>query len=174
VTRSTSYSPAMAPAPRLVLAGVDFEHVGELHPDRDAAGQPLEFMPQAAYAGAATARLNPHGAGPFCRLRIAQQVREAGVYALLSGDDELLYIGIADNLAERWGSRGYGAIHPRNCYVGGQPTNCKINSAVLREVKAGRRLHLLFARVPDGRRELEARLLRELRPRLNGRATLTG
>jgi hypothetical protein len=154
--------------PTVVLVGIEFALVGELDPDRDANGQPLEFMPQAAYAKAATTRLNPHGEGPFCRLRIAQKVREPGVYAILSGG-KVRYIGIADDLAERWGPRGYGAIHPRNCYVGGQPTNCKINGTVLREVKAGKRLHLYFARVLEDRRQVEAQLVAALRPPLNGR-----
>jgi hypothetical protein len=152
----------------VVLGGIEFILVGELDPDRDANGEPLEFMPQAAYAKAATARLNPHGAGPFCRLRIAQQVREPGLYAVMAAD-EVRYIGIADDLAERWGPRGYGAIHPRNCYVGGQATNCKINAAVLRAVKAGNRLYLYFARVLADRRQIEARLVAALRPPLNGR-----
>jgi hypothetical protein len=152
----------------VVLGGIDFTLIGELDPDRDANGEPLEFMPQAAYGKAATTSLNPHGKGPFCRLRIAQQVREPGIYALMAAD-RVRYIGIADDLAERWGPRGYGVIHPRNCYAGGQPTNCKINAMVLREVKAGNRLHLYFARVLEGRRQVEARLVAALRPPLNGR-----
>lgn len=152
----------------VVIHGTEFTLVGELDPDRDSDGRPIEFMPQASYAKAATARLNPHGAGPFCRLRVAQGVRQSGVYAIV-GDDVVLYVGIADDLAERWGPRGYGAIHPRNCYVGGQATNCKINATVLREAKAGHRLYLYFALVAEMRRQVEARLLSALGPPLNGR-----
>lgn len=129
-------------------------------------------MPQAAYAKAATALLNPHGAGPFCRLRIGADRREAGVYAVVV-DGDVRYVGICDDLGERWGPRGYGAIHPRNCYVGGQSTNCKINAAVLREVKAGREPLLFFTPMLDGRREFEARIFRELRPPWNGRVVLS-
>lgn len=156
----------------LVLGGPSFVLVGALDPDRDDLGAPLEFMPQAAYAKASTARLNPHGAGPFCRLRIAQDRREAGVYAVVAGSD-VRYVGICENLAERWGPRGYGAIHPRNCYVGGQATNCKINAAVLREVKAGAELRLYFVPLADGRLQFEASLIRDLAPLWNGRVLLS-
>jgi hypothetical protein len=158
----------VTPSGSVVLGGIEFTLVGELDPDRDADGEPLEFMPQAAYAKAATTKLNPHGDGPFCRVRIAQRVREPGLYAVMAGD-EVRYIGMADDLAERWGPRGYGAIHPRNCYVGGQATNCKINSAILREAKAGGRLFLYFAPLSEGRRQVESRLVSALRPPLNGR-----
>lgn len=153
------------------LAGREFALVGELGPDLGSDGIPLEFMPQAAYAKAATTRLNPHGAGPFCRLRIAAGWREAGVYAVVVHGD-VRYVGICDDLSERWGPRGYGAIHPRNCYVGGQATNCKVNAAVLREVKAGRQPQLFFTAMSDGRREFESMLVRELQPPWNGRVVL--
>jgi len=63
----------------MYVAGREFVLVGALGPDLGSDGSPLEFVRQAAYARAATTRLNPHGAGPFCRLRIAAGRREAGV-----------------------------------------------------------------------------------------------
>ena len=48
------------------------------------------------------------------------------------------------NLAERWGGRGYGAISPKNCFVGGQSTNCKVNNRILQHASAGRRIELWF------------------------------
>jgi hypothetical protein len=155
----------------LVLSGHEFRLVGPLNPDRDDRGVPVEFMPQAAYAKADSTRLNPHGAGPFCRLRIAGGWHEAGVYAVVVGDG-VRYIGICDDLSERWGPRGYGAIHPRNCYIGGQPTNCKINAAILREVKSGAEPALFFAAIGDDRRLAEAQLIRDLIPPWNGRVVL--
>ncbi len=149
--------------------GLPFRHVGVIAPERDAAGTPLEFSPQDRYVSATSAKLNPHGAGPFCRFRVATKVREAGVYVVTS-DDEVRYVGIATDLAERWGPRGYASIQPRNCFVGGQSTNCKINAAVLRETKAGRRLDLYFATV-ENRHALEDRLIIQLRPPWNGRGS---
>lgn len=154
--------------PTLLIGGLTFALVAALDPDRDSDGRPVEFMPQAAYAKAGTSRLNPHGAGPFCRLRVVPRLHQAGLYAVVVGSD-VRYIGIADDLAERWGPRGYGVIHPRNCYVGGQPTNCKINSAILREVHAERRPLLYFCALPANRRAHEARLIGELHPPWNGR-----
>jgi hypothetical protein len=152
----------------LVLGDTEFRLIGQIIVDRDAAGAPLEFMPQAAYAKAATTRLNPHGDGPFCRLRIASGIREAGLYAVVVGS-EVRYIGIADDLSERWGPRGYAAIHPRNCYVGGQATNCKVNSRILGEIKIGNVPLLYFAALAEGRLALEGRLCSQLRPPWNGR-----
>ena len=155
----------------LSLGGREFVLIGDLCPDLDDAGAPLEFMPQAAYAKAATGRLNPHGVGPFCRLRIAIGRHEAGVYAVVVGVD-VRYVGICEDLSERWGPRGYGAIHPRNCFVGGQPTNCKINSALLREVKAGGEPRLFFTEMANRRREFEGALISALNPPWNGRVVL--
>jgi hypothetical protein len=158
----------MVASDSLLLGGVQFRLVGEIGVDRGADGAPLEFMPQAAYAKAATTRLNPHGSGPFCRLRIANGVREAGVYAVVVASD-VRYVGIADDLSERWGPRGYAAIHPRNCYVGGQATNCKVNSRILGEIKMGNVPLLYFAALTEGRLAFEGRVCRELRPPWNGR-----
>lgn len=141
--------------------------MGTIEPDRFPDGSVKEFLPQDRYAKVVDMSLNPYGAGPFCRFKVPGAPRRSGVYVLTS-DDGLRYVGIAQDLAQRWGPSGYGSIQPRNCYVGGQSTNCKVNAAVLREVKAGRRLDLYFLEADD-RQAIEARLIRDLRPPWNGR-----
>ena len=66
------------------------------------------------------------------------------------------------------GSSQFGAIHPKNCYVGGQSTNCKINALVLKSTKASQRLDLFFLETED-RHAIEAWLIEELHPPWNDR-----
>ena len=117
-------------ARKLDLLNVPFTWAARIEPDRDVSGAPVELMPQDRYAKAATTPLNPNGEGPFCRFKVEDLPGSPGVYAL-TVDGDLVYVGKGQNLMERWGPRGYAAIHPRNCFVGGHSTNCKINHRVL-------------------------------------------
>lgn len=149
-----------------VWAGTSFRHVSTLKVDRDKNGSVSEFLPQDRYAKKDQTKLHRYGDGPFCRIRIAQDVRAPGVY-MLTSEGEPRYVGRCRNsLRERWGPRGYGAIHPRNCYVGGQQTNCRINNLVLQEAKAGRKLELWFSETSEPG-PLEARLITKLSPPWN-------
>lgn len=144
-----------------------FIHVGTIEPARTPEGTVSEFMPQARYAKSNTTPLNPHGRGPFCRFVVPDAPPRGGVY-VLTADDKVMYIGKAQDLAQRWGLSGYGTIQPKNCYAGGQSTNCKINAAVLRSTKASERLDLFFLDTED-RHAIEAWLIADLRPPWNGR-----
>ncbi|MGE5552075.1 MAG: GIY-YIG nuclease family protein, partial [Bacteroidota bacterium] len=75
------------------------------------------------------------------------------------------YVGECEDLAVRYNT-GYGQISPRNCYEGGQPTNCRINAAILREVKAGRHVRLFWRETGD-RFNLESHLIERFDPALN-------
>lgn len=143
-----------------------FRYVGLIEPERCPDGSVKEFLPQDRYAKAVETSLNRYGAGPFCRFKVPGAPHRSGVYVLTS-DDNLCYVGIAQDLAQRWGLSGYGSIQPKNCYVGGQSTNCKVNAAVLPEVKAGRRLDLYFLETADDRQAIEKRLIRDLHPLWN-------
>ena len=44
---------------------------------------------------------------------------------------------------------GYGRIAPRNCYVGGQSTNCKMNKVVLSLYEQGKTVDLYFYKTTD-------------------------
>ena len=145
--------------------GFEFGFVGNIEAQRAADGTILEFMPQARYAKAATSALNPHGKWPFCRLRVPGLPTSSGVYAVTSAD-EIRYVGIAENLAQRWGLTQYGSISPKNCSIGGQSTNCKVNSAVLRELALGKQLKLYFLPCDD-RRAVERQLIDALSPPWN-------
>lgn len=150
-----------------VFDGFHFTHVAALDPKRSDDGSPMEFMPQDRYAKASTSILNPHGAGPFCKFGIPRSWAGGGVY-VITVEERPVYVGECQHLAERFNDRGYGSIQPKNCYVGGQPTNCKVNAKVLTEAKAGRVPALWFLPTDD-RLAIERRLIASLHPPWNGR-----
>ena len=147
------------------LLGFRFVWTARVEPERDTRGEPLEFMPQGRYAKAATACLHPHGGGPFCRFKLLGLPAASCVYAV-TVEDDLPYVGIAENLAARWGLGQYGSIQPRNCYVGGQSTNCRINNLVLVEARRRSRIELWRHETPEGK-EIEGVLIRRLHPLWN-------
>jgi hypothetical protein len=75
--------------------------------------------------------LNNYGDESYCRFCITEQAVHVakGLY-LFSAGGEILYLGrCRDSFAQRI-NRGYGSISPKNCYLDGQSTNCRINSLV--------------------------------------------
>jgi len=137
---------------------------------RTSTGDPLEYFPQGRYVNRVGHKLNPHGDGPFCRFQLPALSASSGVYAIVIGED-VVYIGECQNLSERYGPRGYGVIHPRNCFVGGQSTNCKVNSRVLSAIKDGFTPTLCFVPETEAhRKDVERDLVAKLQPQWNGRA----
>jgi hypothetical protein len=154
-----------APAP-ITLGGRDFTFVGSLIPDRDASGAIAEVRPQARYKKADVVPLHPHGHGPFCKFRISVPKGLTGVYALVV-DGTVRYIGECQDLGKRFSS-GYGNISPKNCYEGGQRTNCKINRRVLEVTQVGGRVDLYFHATAE-RKTVERQLLAGDLPPWNAR-----
>src|SRR3989442_1524376 len=138
------------------ILGNQFRFVGRIEPRRDAAGKIVESTPQSRYRNLRGLPLNKHGVGPFCEFRISASLRCRGVYAL-TVDGRVTYIGKCQNLSERFNSRGYGSIQPKNCFQGGQPTNCKVNNLVLQEARRGCKLELWFLETANGE-SIEAEL----------------
>ena len=75
--------------------------------------------------------LNPHGDKTYCHFRLAN-----GPYSALKGlylytcSGEIVYIGRSfDPFAKRV-DQGYGKIHPKNCFIDGQSTNCHHNALI--------------------------------------------
>jgi hypothetical protein len=157
-------------APTIQLGDYGFAFIATLAPQRDASGRMTEVSPQDAYQQAATARLHKYGHGTFCKFRIAVPKGLMGVYAFVV-DGAVRYIGECADLGKRF-NMGYGNISPRNCYAGGQPTNCKINRWVFDMAQADRRVDVYFYPTPD-RHRVEAQLIARYAPPLNGRAGTT-
>jgi len=146
-----------------------FEHLGTIELERGDDGQIRTFMPQGRYPDASIVALHAYGAGPFCRFRIARKRRETGLY-VLTRDDIPVYAGECIDVGKRWGANGYGGISPRNCFQGGQRTNCRVNAAILVEAIRGCRFDLWFA-IFDGSRDArlaaETALIHSLDPTWN-------
>lgn len=135
--------------------------------DRSPEGPALEFMPQDRYERRDSVPLNAHGRGPFCRFRVPGAPGSEGVY-IITVDREVVYVGECLSFSRRFGLGGYGSIQPRNCYRGGQSTNCKINGRVLAAVTHDRDVAVWFAESP-ARKAQEAALIAKYRPPWNGR-----
>lgn len=147
------------------IAGLPFQYICEIVPACHADGRPKEFMPQRGYKNSRNLPLHEYGQGPFCRYRIPNELNlKVGVYAILV-DGQSRYVGETDNLGHRFNA-GYGNTSPRNCFQGGQSTNCRVNNLILNAYKEGSSIWLLFHETAD-RFSIEATVLAALRPRWN-------
>lgn len=146
------------------IGGYSFEFVCAIDAERDADGAVKEDEPRFRYMPGAGMLLNHYGEGPFCKFRIPSDRNEAGLYALLV-DQAVQYVGECRDLSTRF-NMGYGNISPRNCFVGGQETNCRINRAILDALKAGSEVTLWFRWTADFKR-VEAELRRGCQPPWN-------
>ena len=127
--------------------------------------RPIEYKPHSRYAKAITAKLHKHGAGPFCRMKLTGLPIDSGVYFVTINND-ITYIGKTKCLAERWGSQNFAIISPRNCFKGGQSTNCKINNRILLAKREGIPVDIWFLETGNYS-EIERQLINELGPPWN-------
>ncbi len=77
--------------------------------------------------------LNPNGDGKYVVFTIADPcyIHAKGLYTFLL-DGQVKYIGrCLDSFGKRI-NQGYGRIHPKNCYIDGQSTNCRLNALISR------------------------------------------
>lgn len=73
--------------------------------------------------------LNKYGDNNFCEFTIQDHLTDKGIYCYIK-DDKIKYIGrCTDNFKNRI-NQGYGKIHPKNCFIDGQATNCHLNSLI--------------------------------------------
>jgi len=75
--------------------------------------------------------LNPHGDRTYCQFRMADgpAERQKGLYVYALGD-EVVYVGRSFDPFSKRIDQGYGKIHPKNCFIDGQSTNCHLNSLI--------------------------------------------
>jgi hypothetical protein len=120
-----------------------FKLVTEIILEKDKSGFIKKFFPKNRYKNIKDIPLHKYGEGPFCSFKIpVKHKNENGVY-LLFVNNELKYVGICVDLYYRFNS-GYGNISPRNCFIKGQSTNCKINSKILKEIENSNSVYLFF------------------------------
>ncbi len=150
---------------RVSIGDYAFDFIATIEPERDGCGRVVRRMPQARYRNERNLPLNKHGSGPFCRFRIPSRLSPPGVYALTVGG-VVKYVGECRSLSRRF-NMGYGNISPRNCYLGGQNTNCKVNSMILQEADRGETIELWFHETTR-HKIAERELLRGFNPAWNG------
>jgi hypothetical protein len=84
---------------------------------------------------------------------------------VLTVDGAPQYVGECANLSARFNA-GYGNISPKNCFKGGQETNCRLNNLLYAALLAGKRMSLWFFRTANYK-SVEAALRRALNPTWN-------
>lgn len=124
----------------LSIYGYEFHFIQKLIPECTN-GNIKEYFPQEYYQNAKNLPLLPNGDGVFCRFSI-NAPNASGVY-LWVADEKIIYIGETTDLSRRFNT-GYGCISPRNCYAGGQSTNCKMNKVVMEQYRLGSPVKLYF------------------------------
>ena len=135
--------------------------------NRDEAGALIYDAPHGRYANPKALPLHAHGRGTFVRLRTEHLPPEPGVYAVVGNDGDVLYVGRArDSIRRQWSPQGYAVIHARNCFQGGQSTNCRVNALIADQLSRGRTLALWTLATPDPT-PIETSIIRRLRPPWN-------
>ena len=143
------------------IGNLIFDYICEIIPEKDDAGFIKEHLPQDRYRKKDVYDLHKYGSGAFCKFKIPNKFVESGVYAICI-DDELLYIGECEVLSKRF-CTGYGNISPKNCYLGGQQTNCRINKLIYEQAKNGKKI-LLYFHETEKRKAIEKELIEKYNP----------
>lgn len=80
--------------------------------------------------------LNKHGDKTYSHFFIDENdvLQSKGLY-LYSINEEVKYIGRCKDSFKKRINQGYGKIHPKNCYLDGQSTNCHLNSLITQNKK---------------------------------------
>lgn len=131
----------------LDIGGYSFALICDIEPEREDDGTVRIDWPGGRYNNAAGLPLNKYGTGPFCRFKIPGHLARSGVYAFVV-NGKAQYVGECENLSARF-NIGYGNISPRNCFIGGQETNCRINNLVLKAVDEAACVALWFYETDD-------------------------
>ena len=148
----------------MTICGYEFEYVCDIEPLRDADGSVRQFMPQIRYPNPRNLPLSRYGQGPFCKFAIPRKFQTGGVYLLTTGE-QIRYVGECVNLSVRFNA-GYGNISPRNCFKGGQETNCRLNNLIYGMLMTDERISLWFFDTADYK-SLEATLRSAINPPWN-------
>ena len=102
--------------------------------------------------------LNKYGDNKFCEFKINDNLTDKGIYCYIV-KDKIKYVGrCTDNFKKRI-NQGYGKIHPKNCFIDGQATNCHLNSLInsTDNVKFG--VYTMTDKTTDEIKELEKIIL---------------
>ena len=111
--------------------------------------------------------LNPHGDLRYSTFRLSSPRFDCltGVYAYFEGE-ALRYVGRCRDSMKKRITQGYGKIHPKNCYLDGQATNCHLNAKITETTETISLRLCVVESKPDIER-MEIHLIREHRPAWN-------
>lgn len=146
------------------VEGRKFVFVSTVKPKLEPDGSIWTHEPQARYAKAASSKHHAYGNGAFCKFILPGATDDKGVYLMVS-ENQIMYVGETVELKRRFNA-GYGNISPRNCFVGGQPTNCRINKLILNLLLDDQQVEIWFCACED-HVKLERRLKVSISPPWN-------
>lgn len=144
------------------FVGYTFRRVGDIEPEWDLSGEPVEFWPEVT----PDVPLHRYGQGPFCRFSIAEDREwQIGGVFVVTCDEAACFVGETVNLTRLWrfvGRITSSAVRQR----GGQQTHCRINNLILGKVKREADVVLWLYSVENdaARRGLRSRLIAALNP----------
>jgi hypothetical protein len=141
----------------------EFNFVDTIKVERNENGQIDLKMPQHRYSKSDKTPVHQYGWGPFCTFHVdtAFYRETAGIY-IFTRNHEIVYIGETVDIHNRI-QNGYSNISPKNCFEGGQQTNCRINNGILKAVR-DRGQAALWAMETTDRIQKEASLINECEP----------
>ena len=152
----------------LRIGKYNFEYIQTIKPLTDEIGNIYRYSPQSRYNNKKNLKLHNYGDGEFCIFKLENANVVSGVYAwIIKGEASPIYIGEAKNFRKRFNT-GYGIISPRNCFVGGQITNCKMNKVVLDSYDKGLEIDIYFLKTLDYK-NIELELLSEIKTIYNNK-----
>ena len=147
-----------------------FSFVDSLSVERTDAGRVDIKMPQRRYEKSDEYPVHQYGWGPFCKFSVdtSDYVGSEGVYIFTAGY-EIKYVGETVDLHNRI-QPGYGNISPKNCFEGGQQTNCRVNHLIFETVRNGDRVSLWVEETRE-RNQRETELVEQCNPPWNKAST---
>lgn len=112
--------------------------------------------------------LNPYGDLEYCGFTVDDSAlaHRKGVYLYVVNGD-IRYVGRSRDPFRKRINQGYGRIHPKNCYLDGQATNCHLNSLLAEQAPGAVALGLCSLESDEEIVEVERRLIAKLRPGWN-------
>ncbi len=142
------------------LLGYDFKYIETIKPFTDKNGAIQVFSKVYTHYKKDGLKLHKYGDLDFCKFKLnnfTSKEKISGVYLWVI-NDEIIYIGETANLINRF-NQGYGLITPRNCLVGGQRTNCKMNNVLLKAYQSKKEVKIYFCECKNFK-EVEKTLLK--------------
>jgi hypothetical protein len=151
----------------VLIGGYEFTHGSVIDLRRNDDGMPLLDNPSQKYNNTKSLPLHECGVGPFVFLELTPRPPQVpGVYAVVMDGTRIMYVGQAEkSVWGRWRS-GAARISPRNCFKGGQSTNCYLNIVIHKSIVANRALDL-FVLATSEYDEIEDDLIDQLQPPWN-------